>query len=69
MPGDVGAVATLINTIVSWFLDPAGYQKLTREAKIAQLHQGLQVALDHQAFDAADALFAELRKLSADVGP
>lgn len=64
MSGDAGAIATLLNTIVSWFLEPDGYAQLTREKKLEQLHGALQVALDNHADDAANLIFRELRRLS-----
>jgi hypothetical protein len=68
MPGDVGAVATLLNTLASWFLNPNGYATLSREDKLAKLHDGLKTALDAGAYDAADLVFAELRRLSQTTG-
>ena len=67
--GDVGAVAQLLNTVLTWLFDPAGYSKLTREAKLAKLMEALKVALDNGAYDAADLVFTELRRLSKETGP
>jgi hypothetical protein len=70
MAGDpITAIATLLNTVLTWVFDPAGYAKLTREAKIEKLMDALQVALDARALDAVDLIFVELRKLSAQTGP
>ncbi len=66
MPGDVGLVAQLLNTLASWALSPDGYSKMRREDKIEKLQDALKVALDNKAYAAADLVFAELRKLSAD---
>jgi hypothetical protein len=65
MAGDLGAVATLLNTLAAWALSPDGYQKVSREIKLARLREGLVVALDNQAWDAADLIMAEYRKLSS----
>jgi hypothetical protein len=69
MPGDVGAVAILINTLASWFLKPDGYAAMSREEKLATLHASLKTALDAGAYDAADLVFAELRRLSQTTSP
>jgi len=63
MPGDVGAVATLLNTWSKFFLDPDGYKSMTREAKLKHLREAIDVALEHQAYDAADRVFSEYRRL------
>ena len=69
MPGDVGAVATLLTTILQWFTEPGGFAKVTREAKLAKLMEGLKVALDEKDYKSADLIFAALRELSAQSGP
>ena len=68
MAGDIGAVATLIDTVVSWFLDPEGFEKMTREKQIEEIRNALTKALDARAFAAADLLYARLRQLCADAG-
>jgi hypothetical protein len=65
----ITAIATLLNTVLTWVFDPAGYARLSREAKIAKLLDALKVALDNGAYDAADLVFVELRRLSAETGP
>lgn len=62
--GDVGAVAELLNTWSKWVLDPSGFSAMTREQKLEHFHKALLTALSANAFDAADAIFAELRRLS-----
>jgi hypothetical protein len=69
MPGEITAIATLLNTVLAWVFDPAGYAALTREAKLEKLNKALKVALDNNALDAVDLIFAEYRKLSAGAGP
>ena len=64
--GDVGAVANLLNTIVGWFLDPEGYKKLSREAKLAKLQEALDVALKCGDLRTIDLVFAELRRVSSE---
>jgi hypothetical protein len=68
LPGDVGAVAALLNTLAMWALDPAGLKQLTRDQKLEKLKNGLLVALDANAFDAADLIFAELRRMHESGG-
>lgn len=62
--GDVGAVAELLNTWSKWVLDPAGLSTMTREQKLEHFHKALLTALSANAYDAADAVYAELRRLS-----
>lgn len=59
MPGDVGAVSNLLNTVLSWVLDPDGYakwtagrqrEKVTREA-IKAFHAGDVDALNSALVD------------------
>jgi hypothetical protein len=64
--GDVGAVATLLNTIVGFFLDPDGYKKLTREAKLKTMQEALDVALKAGDVRTIDLIFVELRRVSAE---
>lgn len=62
--GDVGAVAALLDTWSKWFLSPSGYSELTRDQKLEHLHAALKTAMEAKAYDAADAVFAEYRRLS-----
>lgn len=62
------AVASLIDKIVSWFIDPQGFEKLTREHQIEEITTALAQALDARAFDAADLLYQRLRKLCTEAG-
>ena len=68
MPGDIAAVALLIDKIVTWFFDPAGFAKLTKENQIEEITEALTKALDARAFAAADLLYARLRELCKDAG-
>lgn len=63
MPGDVGAVATLLNTLAQWFTDPDGYKAMNRDAKLKALREGIDAALKAGAYDAADRLFCEYRRM------
>ena len=64
MVSDVGAVATLLNTLAQWFFDPNGYQELSREKKLEKIHAAMLVAVETGAWPAADLLFSELKRLS-----
>ena len=69
VPGAVGAGLTLANLLVGWFLKPNGYATWTREKKLEALAEGLKVALDEKNMEAADVIFAEMRKLAQETGP
>ena len=62
--GDIGAVAELLNTWSKWVLDPTGFSTLTREQKLEHLHKALLTAIQANALDAADGVFAALKRLS-----
>ena len=62
--GDIGSVADLLSTWSKWVLDPSGFSTMTREQKLDHLHKALLTALSANAYDAADAVYAELRRLS-----
>ncbi len=64
MPGDVGAVATLLAEVFTWFTDPTKFAQMKLENKLEKLQNALKVALDNRAMDAADLIYAELRRLS-----
>jgi hypothetical protein len=53
-----------LNTWSKWVLDPSGFSTMTREQKLDHLHKALLTALQANALDAADGVFAELRRLS-----
>lgn len=63
MPGDVGAVATLLNTVLGWVLDPAGMAQLTREQKVKTINDAMLTALAANDWPAVDRLFAALKQL------
>jgi hypothetical protein len=62
--GDVGAVATLINTVASWFMSPDGYASFSKRQKLAALRKEVNDALDRNDFVEHARLLAELRRLS-----
>jgi len=61
--GDIGAVADLLNTLVSWALSPSGYATMTRDQKLEHLHDTMLKALAARQYDTLDQLLAELRRL------
>jgi hypothetical protein len=61
--GDVGAVATLINTLLSWALNPDGYAQMSRDQKLEHVHDTMLKALAAGQYDTLDQLLAELRRL------
>ena len=66
--GDVGAVAQLLAEVFAWFTDPTKFTQLKLENKLEKLSNALKVALDNHAMDAADIIYAELRRLSDSKG-
>ena len=60
----VGPVAELLNTWSKWIIEPSGYATMTRDQKLEHLHEALKVAMETGAYPAADAVFAEYRRLS-----
>lgn len=65
MMGDVGAVATLLNTVASWLLDKDGYAAWQRRRDLATKRKAVHDALDRNDFVAAHRLFDELRELAS----
>ena len=64
MPGDVGAVATLLNTFASWLLSPAGFEDFMRRQALKQKRKEAIDALHANDFDTLHARINELRALS-----
>ena len=64
--GDVGAVATLLNTIIGWAVNDDGYQSWSRERKVKELHDAMLLAVKAGHYDIADQLFARLKQLSSE---
>ena len=64
MPGDVGAVATLVNTFASWLLSPDGFADFARRQALKQKKQEVIDALRQNDFDTLHARIDELRSLS-----
>ena len=60
----VTALADLVKEVFMWFTDPTKFQALTLDMKLEKLSNALKVALDARAMDAADLIYAELRRLS-----
>lgn len=63
--GDVGAVATLLNTVASWLLDKDGYTAWERRRALASKRKDVIDALDREDFDAVDTHLNRLRELSS----
>lgn len=59
------AIADLLKEVFVWFTDPTQFATLKREVQLEKLQDALQVALDNRAMDAADVIYAELRKRTA----
>jgi hypothetical protein len=59
----IGPVATLIDTILSWLMDPAGYAKLTREHKLKVFNDALLIAVQNNDMAAADLIYGGLRRM------
>lgn len=69
MPGDVGYIAKLLSEVFGYFVDPTGFEQLTREKKLAYLMRGIDEAIDKKDARRADELFDAYRKLRQQTGP
>ena len=69
MPGDVGAVATLLSKLFGFAVDPDGYEQLARENKLKLIQRGIDDAISKHDWIACDALFVKLRDLKQQTGP
>lgn len=63
--GDVGAVATLLNTVASWLLGKDGYAAWERRRALASKRKDVIDALDREDFDAVDTHLTRLRELAS----
>ncbi len=64
MPGDVGAVATLLNTVASWFMSEDGYAEFTKRRQLAALRQKADAALANHDMAEHARILAEYERLS-----
>lgn len=63
--GDVGAVATLLNTVASWLLGKDGYAAWERRRQLSIKRKEVIDALDRNDRAAVHRLFDELHELAA----
>lgn len=61
--GAIASLADLANSVFKWLVDPVGYRRVTREAKLDGMRDDIHAALQAGDLAAADRLFAEYRKL------
>jgi hypothetical protein len=64
MPGDIGAVATLINTVASWLMDENGYAEFSKRRALKRLHKEALHALERGDLVEYRRLSDELVRLS-----
>jgi len=64
MMGDVGAVATVINTVASWFMSEDGYAEWSKRRKLASLRSEAAKALAQNDWPEHRRIVAELKRLS-----
>ncbi len=64
MPGDVGMVAGLLDTIAKWVLSEDGYGTWSKARKLAALKIKAQQAIEDGNWTAAHALTDELSRLA-----
>jgi hypothetical protein len=60
MPGDVGLVAKLVDTVFSWFTDEAGYLEIKKQRAIASKKEECRRAL-------LDNRWADLKRLTDEL--
>ena len=61
--GDIGQVASLLEIVFGFVVDPAGLAKMKREHQLAVIQAAYEIALDKNDIDSIDALLAELRRM------
>jgi len=66
MPGDVGLVAKLVDTVFSWFTDEAGYLEIKKRRALAAKKEECRRALLDNRWDDLKRLTDELRRLSSE---
>lgn len=62
--GDIGAVATLLNTVASWVLSPDGLEAWKTKRTLAAKKKEVLDALQKRDFDTLRKRIDELRALS-----
>lgn len=62
--GDIGAVATLLNTVASWVLSPEGLAAFQAKRTLAAKKKEVLDALQKRDFDTLRSRIDELRALS-----
>jgi len=61
--GDIGQIASLLEKVFGFVVDPAGLEKMTREHRLSLIQVAYEIALDKNDTDTIDALLAELRRM------
>lgn len=64
MPGDIGAVATLLNTLAKWGLSEDGYAEWSKRRQLAALRKEAHAALDKGDLTEHRRLIDELVRMS-----
>lgn len=64
MPGDIGAVATLLNTVASWFMSEDGYAAFRKRRQLAALREQADAALAKRDMAEHARIVAELERLA-----
>jgi len=66
--GDVGAVATLLNTVAKWWMKPSGYEAWQVNRQVNYWNKEFRNAMGKRPRDKvrADNALAELRRLCRD---
>lgn len=62
--GDVGSVATLINTVASWFMSEDGYAEWSKRRALQKKAEEAHDALDKNDWDALRKHVADLKRMS-----
>lgn len=66
MPGAIGAVATLLNTVASWLMSEDGYAEFSKRQKLTALRKEADAALARSDWDAHKKIVSELKRLSVE---
>jgi cobalamin biosynthesis protein CobD/CbiB len=65
MPGDIGAVATLLNTLAKWGLSEDGYAQWSKRRQLAALRQEAHAALEKGDLTEHRRLVSELERVQS----
>ena len=67
--GEIGDVASLLEKVFGFFVDPDKFAAMQLNHKLEVLHAAHRIAMDKRDFAAADLLYQQYRELSNSIAP